>query len=420
MTRYWIAGLLLALHLNASAQTCVATTPVQPVISPGKCAQGYTLQYGVLGEECIDNYSRAQDAAVLETGISYRRDGHGNVQSVWKRDPATGQFSDHAAEFGGHDEFGRPGWYFERDGVVVALEWPAGGACLPSSMTSFGWRSDLTWSDSERVQSIVTPLLSRRASYLFNWYPQGGLHMQTADLPISNARLQITRAFDEDGGQSGGSYKFLPAEPTTSAALAPGAAPPEPRLQPKVVVRPVAGVPLGARLLGPLSLLYPLFDLLGQQIGRFYANAMASSDQTLNDSCAAQMRGDYAACRKFWSDLGLDPENLPTDDLKVAHLRCTQSARERQKDCMAGVVPPLLNIPDRDRVVGNQAHLDCYKLHASDKEACRQATQAKYAGSGGAYPTLYALDLYGCILSAQRRLAQCQAGQPLSVLEFPK
>lgn len=379
MIRYWIAGLLLALSLRAGAQTCVASTPVQPVIAPEKCAEGYVLLYQPNNVvECFDAQVRREDVAGIQgedvggkhINTVHRRDSRGNLLSVYKIDEYTGHKTEQIAEFGAYDTYGRPGYYIEGEGDVVALEWPSGGACLPSAMTARGWTSKLTWADAEHVSIIDTPYQSGHATYAFNYYPDGGLHMQTAELPISNARLQTTRAFDEDGGQSGGSYKFLPAEPTTSAALAPGATPPDPFFQPKVIVRPVPGAPLGPRLLGPLSLLYPVVDFLGHQIGRFLASAEPHTP--LTDACGDQLIGDYGRCEHA-VDAKYGSRPWPPNG-QAEKAACDRSARERHAYClreetMAGA-PDLALPPPATSATRQQCENNAWRDYLNEIATC--------------------------------------------------
>jgi hypothetical protein len=385
----------------------------------GRCKAGDRLAVIPGGYGCWDKYALAENDANASAGLITIRDQQtGTITEIQQ----AGTFAP-VVKFKDYDKFGRP-WGYNPGTGWVTVTWPAGGACLFSAITVSDWTSTFAWGDLDHVSSIGGHVGHRPAHYDFGYYPDGDLMTAASYVALYGSTVLTARRYAEDGTQIAIKNTFLP--PATTAAAVPGGteaatpAPANPLLQPKVAVARVApGGPLGARLLGPLGIVFPS-QWIGEQIGRFYMNVHAAvvNNNTTKDKCDAQLFADNRACRKFWTDRGLDPYDLPTDDLKIMHNRCLRSALSNHEKCMDGVEPPLLELPFAGDV-GNQANIDCLKNHARDKNSCRQAAQAKYAGSGGAFPTMFQVDLLGCIGSAQRRLAQCQAGQPLSDLLLP-
>lgn len=399
-------------------QVCVAgsytnAVGVRPITT---CKAGYSeWAYGNHGT-CIDNYSLAEDADAEANGKRIVRDTDtGNILRVEQNGLPIAQFGD-------YDEFGRAGWYDDGTGRVT-VTWPAGGACLFSALTVSDWTSTFSWGDLDHVSSIGAPVGHRPAHYDFGYYSDGALMTASSYVALYGSTVLTARRYAEDGTQIAIKNTFLPP---TAAATAPGTtaavtpAPANPLLQPKVsVARVTPGGPLGVRLLGPLGMVFPS-QWIAEQIGRFYMNvhAAAVNNDTTKERCDAKLIAENRACRKFWTDRGLDPYDLPTDDLKMMHITCQKSALSNHDKCMNGIEPPLLALPFSGDV-GNQANIDCYKMHARDKNSCRVAAKIKYAATGGAFPTMYQTDLLGCIVSAQRRLEQCKAGVALSDLLLP-
>lgn len=323
------------------------------------------------------------------------------------------------ATFGDYDGFGRPGWY--DDGVNrVTLTWPANGACLFSSLTANGWTSQFSWAAQDEVATLSTAVYSRPGIYSADYYPDGKLHDVWLRLELTGMQLLYSWTYSEPGELLATTRHTLPlpvpvsAAATEAAAVAADPLVPDARFQPKVViVRPV-GIQGGAalELFGPLSVLYPTFDYLGRQIAQFYMHASASNDEALNDKCALQQIGDERACKAFWSDRGLDANNLPTSDTRAWHHDCMRSARERFKECMSGVARPLdLRLPFSAAV----GKLDCERDLATDIARCRVRANELYQ-VGTPYPHLREAGLFDCVVNSatNERFAQCHAGIPLA------
>lgn len=317
------------------------------------CKAGYSeWQYGNPGK-CIDNTSLAEDVDAAANGNRIVRDPEtGNILRVERNGLDL-------VQFGGYDQYGRPGWYAAGAYGVssrVTVTWPAGGACLFSALTEHGWTTTFTWGDLDHVKGIGSSLGSRPVRYAFEYYPDGDLLTASSYLQLYGSTLLTARRYDENGTQIAVKNTFLPptttaaaVAPGTAAAVAPGAAP-DPFFQPKVsVARPVPGAgPLGARVLGPLSLLYPAFDYLGKQIGRFYVNAsnIAADKKELSIKCTNELESNYAACakrvdEKYRNDGPMDWTIEAQEDLAA----CNASAREIFQACIEERAKPPLRMP---------------------------------------------------------------------------
>jgi hypothetical protein len=337
--------------------------------------------------QCIDQYTQAENDAAIANDVLIERDEVGNILKVSERKSMRP-----LATFGDYDAAGRPGWY--SDGMAtVSVSWAAGNSCLFTALTSLDWTTRFSWGDLDHLAGVDVPVSSNTvASYLFS-YLDGELSGVVSKTPVSPwATSTVTQVWAQGALVSSNkvttAVPALVPSPTTSALSAHTAAASvaaDPFFQPKVKVLPAAvpGGPAQIEVLGPLSLLYPVFDYLGRQIARFAVNMNAASvDSQTNQKCLDNLNQDYATCEQ-----AVDDKYRPTfgsgpwpPEAAAERRECDKSARERYAACIAGQALPALRLPlpAGTTTARKQCEDAAWKQYQSDFLVCEQTFNSGY------------------------------------------